>query len=232
MKCKGILKRPLHLTTHMHTKNVRQTPIHRAIINVFLHEALSLTQQTTIWQSHLIAIEVAFLITQQLWVKFSPLQTISHNPNPIQTLPQHHHRPINSPNFNHTLHNFRNHSPNLTLSLLFFLLVSWTRTQWVLNPRPHPPSHYYGGRKCQLSYNSLTQIQPHLLKQCEKVTMYPTLTTEQNITSHQWVLNPQLILPPLGGQLKLQYIKNIYHDDQKTFILIYIYIYKERERER
>ena len=27
-----------------------------------------------------------------------------------------------------------------------------------LNPRPHPPSHYYGRRKCQLSYCSLAGL--------------------------------------------------------------------------
>ena len=33
-----------------------------------------------------------------------------------------------------------------------YLLVSFKRTLWVLNPWPHPPTNYYGRCKCQLSY--------------------------------------------------------------------------------
>ena len=33
-----------------------------------------------------------------------------------------------------------------------YLLVSFKRTLWVLNPWLHPPTNYYGRCKCQLSY--------------------------------------------------------------------------------
>ena len=36
---------------------------------------------------------------------------------------------------------------NLVHYDFFFFFVSYSRTKWVLNPRPHPPSHYYGRRK-------------------------------------------------------------------------------------
>ena len=36
-------------------------------------------------------------------------------------------------------------------------MVSYTCTQWVLNPRPHPPTDHYG-RKCQLAYSSLAIV--------------------------------------------------------------------------
>ena len=41
------------------------------------------------------------------------------------------------------------------LFIFIFLLISFSCTQWVLNPQPHHPSHYYGRMTCQLSYSSL-----------------------------------------------------------------------------
>ena len=41
----------------------------------------------------------------------------------------------------------------------FCLLVSYTHTQWVLNPQPHPPTSAYKRRRCQLSQTSLAGIQ-------------------------------------------------------------------------
>ncbi len=46
-----------------------------------------------------------------------------------------------------------NHHLSLILTtkpLAFFLLVSYTHNQWVLNPQPHPPPRTYKGRRCQL----------------------------------------------------------------------------------
>ena len=49
--------------------------------------------------------------------------------------------------------------PSLTymiflIFLVFFIFfIGKLHTQWVLHPWPHPPSHYCGRRKCQLSYN-------------------------------------------------------------------------------
>ena len=34
-------------------------------------------------------------------------------------------------------------------------MLSYTRTQRILNPQPHPPTNCYERRKCQLSYNLL-----------------------------------------------------------------------------
>lgn len=39
----------------------------------------------------------------------------------------------------------------------FFLWLRYTRTQWIINPRCHPPPRTYKERRCQLNLSSLAR---------------------------------------------------------------------------
>ena len=48
--------------------------------------------------------------------------------------------------------------PLLIFMCLIFLLVSYTSTQWILDPQPYPSTNYYERRKCKLIYSSLLPL--------------------------------------------------------------------------
>lgn len=77
------------------------------------------------------------------------------------------HRPENVTNLNRTNSNSNSNSiwnKRKGICKTLVLLVNKTHTYWVLNPRPHPPNHYYGKKKCRLSHTLTHRLEKVFVK--------------------------------------------------------------------